>query len=225
MIVLQSYLAGKWIQQPDNAVLLPCAITGDPVASLGKSYLDAETMRLHAKTCRAELHAALSDAAAQAARSLLDAIRPKAEQTVALYEAIQSELNCAPLMASLREQGIACALPRVVAKDKPLMFHRYQPGDSCQESAYGVREPLTESAVCEPDIIVVPLLAFDRHGFRLGYGGGFYDRTLQSLRRRKTILAIGYGFAGQEVAEVPRDAHDEPLDAIITDQGAVRLER
>ncbi len=174
---------------------------------------------------RAALSQAQPQAAQEAARICLSLLTLDTDLVIAAYHPIGTELHTEFLLKSLWYKGIRCALPRVGDAAGPLTFHLYQQGDRLEDSAFGVAEPLASAAVMDPDVIIVPLLGFDKDGFRLGYGGGFYDRTLSGLRRRKRIVAIGYGFAGQEVAEIPREDHDEPLDAIVTDQGAFRLER
>ena len=132
------------------------------------------------------------------------------------YHALGDEADPALLLARLAEQGHPIAFPRVVAKDLPLEFHRVPDGEALRQGAYGVQEPLDHWPVVAPSFLLVPLLAFDAQGTRLGYGGGYYDRTLAAL---KHVRAIGIAYAGQEIASLPRDAHDMALDAILTEQG------
>jgi 5-formyltetrahydrofolate cyclo-ligase len=115
----------------------------------------------------------------------------------------------------LVEQGCHVAFPRVVARDAGLEFHRVPDGEVLQPGAFGVHEPLAHWPLVIPDILLVPLLAFDVHGTRLGYGGGFYDRTLSQLR----VRAIGIAYASQQMELLPRDGHDYPLDAVLTENG------
>ena len=91
------------------------------------------------------------------------------------------------------------------------------------EETFGTRAPMPDAPEMEPDLLIVPMLAFDRSGFRLGYGGGFYDRTLERLRSMKPVTAVGVAFAGQEVAYVPHDDLDQPLDWIVTEREAIRI--
>jgi 5-formyltetrahydrofolate cyclo-ligase len=139
---------------------------------------------------------------------------------VAGYAAINDEANPAGLMATLAARGHTLALPRVAAKDAPLVFHAWKPGDALAPGAYGIAEPLSDAPVVIPKILLVPLLAFDAAGYRLGYGGGFYDRTLAQLG---DCFAIGIAFAGQEVEAVPHDAHDRRLHAVLTEAGLRRI--
>ena len=142
------------------------------------------------------------------------------EAVVAGYFPIRSEADCVPLMSRLSNEGHVCALPRVVAVDAPLEFGVWLPGAETGDGPFGTRIPPEAAPVIEPNMLLVPLLAFDRDGYRLGYGGGFYDRTLQALRRRKPVTAIGIAFAAQECPTLPRDGLDEPLDWVVTEQEA-----
>jgi len=133
---------------------------------------------------------------------------------------IGSEIDTRPLLRKVLEQGVNICLPAVIKRDHPLEFRQWRDGDSLIDEAFGTQAPATTATVVEPDILIVPLLAFDRAGYRLGYGGGFYDRSLQKLRRTKRVLAVGVAFAGQETGTVPRDENDQPLDWIITEREA-----
>jgi 5-formyltetrahydrofolate cyclo-ligase len=123
------------------------------------------------------------------------------------------------LMTALAARGHALALPRVEAKQAPLVFHRWREGEALIVHKFGMSEPHVDRDVVIPDVVLVPLLAFDSDGYRLGYGGGFYDRTLESLRAKHKIRAIGVAYAGQEVEHLPREAHDHALDAVLTENG------
>jgi 5-formyltetrahydrofolate cyclo-ligase len=130
------------------------------------------------------------------------------------------ELDIRPLMAELFEQGCQLALPVVVAKKQPLIFRAWRPGDALEAGVFGTLHPSPQSAVVEPDALIVPLLAVDEEGWRLGYGGGFYDRTLEGLRARKSITAVGVGFNAQIVPDVPHGPDDQRLDWLLTDKRA-----
>ena len=132
------------------------------------------------------------------------------------------EIDILPLMARLAGEGWRTALPVVVGRGLPLVFRAWAPGEPTASGVWSIQVPIETAPEVEPDILIVPLLAFDAHGFRLGYGGGFYDRTLAALRARKPVVAVGAAFAGQEVAEVPRGPYDEPVDWILTEQGPRR---
>jgi 5-formyltetrahydrofolate cyclo-ligase len=135
------------------------------------------------------------------------------------YAAFRDEADPKALLLALAARGHALALPVITAKGEPLRFHRWQPSDALITHAYGVQEPHPSAAVMVPDVLLIPLLAFDASGHRLGYGGGYYDRTLQLLRALKPITAIGIAYAGQQIAGVPHDAHDQSLDAVLTEDG------
>lgn len=135
---------------------------------------------------------------------------------------IGEELDPAPLMHRLAGEGYGLCLPVMEAKGKPLVFRAWQPGDPLEEVMWGIREPLPSARIVEPDILLSPLLAFDRDGYRLGYGGGFYDRTLAGLRSRKPVVAIGLGFNEQLVDAVPHADYDERVDWVLTPSGPLR---
>lgn len=129
-----------------------------------------------------------------------------------------TEIDLRPLLGKLAGEGWETCLPVVIAKGQPLVFRRWLPGAPTVTGAMKIEIPPPEVPEVEPDVLLVPLLAFDRQGYRLGYGGGFYDMTLARLRRNKPVIAIGAAYAGQEVARVPHDAHDERLDYVITER-------
>jgi len=164
------------------------------------------------------------EARRQAAASLLEMWgieRPvKTPAIVSGFWPMAEELDIRPLMVALVEQGCQLALPVVVAKRQPLIFRAWRPGDVLEAGVFGTLHPPPTCAVVEPDALVVPLLACDQEGWRLGYGGGFYDRTLEGLRRRKSITAIGVGFDAQLVPDVPRGPDDQRLDWLLTDKRA-----
>ncbi|MEJ0026907.1 MAG: 5-formyltetrahydrofolate cyclo-ligase [Rhizomicrobium sp.] len=140
---------------------------------------------------------------------------------VAGYFPFRDEADPRALMAALAAKGHRLALPSV-EPGRPLTFRAWKMGDAMHASAFGIPEPLPSAPEAVPDLVLVPLLAFDTTGHRLGYGGGFYDRTLAAL---KDVTAIGVAYAGQEVAALPREAHDHPLDAVITENGLRRFHR
>jgi 5-formyltetrahydrofolate cyclo-ligase len=109
-------------------------------------------------------------------------------------------------------------LPVVMGQGLPLLFRKWGPRDLLIEGPYGIMEPSSRLPEVLPDIVFVPLAAFDRRGHRIGYGAGYYDRTLQALRASKAILAIGVAFSVQEVEAIPEDRHDERLDYVITEK-------
>ncbi|HEY5337278.1 MAG TPA: 5-formyltetrahydrofolate cyclo-ligase, partial [Rhizomicrobium sp.] len=136
---------------------------------------------------------------------------------VAGYWPMGDEADPRELMAALAARGHDLALPRVESKHAPLVFHRWREGDALIAHKLGMSEPHVDRAIVVPDIVLVPLLAFDAEGYRLGYGGGFYDRTLEALRAKHTIHAIGIAYAGQEIKSLPHESHDQRLDAVLTE--------
>ena len=184
-----------------------------------------QVMREEALARRVALHAQAPDAAERMARNFLAAIPLPDRAVVSAFVAIGEETDPAPLIGLLRARGHRIALPRVVKKGEKLAFHLYEPGAALIPGVFGLSQPGKDWPSAIPDVLVVPLLAFDSRGMRLGYGGGFYDRTLKDLRATRNILAVGFAFAGQEVPDVPNRESDEPLDWVVTETGARRFER
>jgi 5-formyltetrahydrofolate cyclo-ligase len=154
----------------------------------------------------------------QAAEILADYLAGQAGRVLSGYMPMRTEIDPLPAMAA--HQG-PVGVPVIIGKGQPLRFREWSPGSAMIEGAFKALIP-EEGAWVEPEVLIVPLLAFDARGYRLGYGGGFYDRTLEGLRARGPVMAVGFAFAAQEVPEVPTDATDQRLDAVVTEQG-VRL--
>lgn len=184
-----------------------------------------QAMREDALARRVALRAKVPDAAERMARNFLAAIPLTDRAVVSAFVAIGDETDPGPLIGLLRVKGHPIALPRVVKKGEKLAFHLYEPGATLIRGVFGLSQPGKDWPEAVPDVLIVPLLAFDARGMRLGYGGGFYDRTLADLRARRHVLAVGFAFAGQEVADVPHREGDEPLDWVVTETGARRFER
>jgi 5-formyltetrahydrofolate cyclo-ligase len=140
------------------------------------------------------------------------------------FASMADELDAMPLLRRLAADGWRLALPLVEGKGKPLQFRAWTPGDAMDSGVWGIAEPKADKAVLEPDVLLVPLLAFDAEGWRLGYGGGFYDRTLRLLRSRKPVIAVGLAFDAQRVDAVPHLDYDERLDWVLTPSGAIRCQ-
>ncbi|MBF0335111.1 MAG: 5-formyltetrahydrofolate cyclo-ligase [Alphaproteobacteria bacterium] len=158
-------------------------------------------------------------AAALAARDAFLAAVPKAPGAVAGYWPIGDELDIRPLLTALAEAKCEVALPAVAGRGMPLEFRPWTPGQPLEAGAHGTRHPPADAGRVRPALLLVPLLAFDREGWRLGYGGGYYDRSLSMLRQSGRVIAVGVGFAAQEVGRVPHDDHDQRLDAVLTERG------
>jgi 5-formyltetrahydrofolate cyclo-ligase len=159
-----------------------------------------------------------ADFAAQIARHA-EALQISKGAVVGGYHALPDEADPALLLERLIELGCHIAYPRVAGRGLPLEFHRVPDGEVLAPGAFGIHEPLDIWPRARPDMLLVPLLAFDAVGHRLGYGGGFYDRTLALLN----VPAIGIAYAGQEVAALPHMTHDRRLNAILTERGLTRF--
>ena len=167
------------------------------------------------QTAFATRKAAFAAGQGQAAELLADMLAAYHGRPLSGYRAMRTEIDPTPAMAA--HQGPVC-LPVIAGRAKALRFREWSPGCRMIPGDFGAQVP-ADGAYIEPEVLIVPLLAFDARGFRLGYGGGFYDRTLEQLRARRPTLAIGFAFAAQQVAEVPVDATDQRLDAIVTETG------
>jgi 5-formyltetrahydrofolate cyclo-ligase len=133
------------------------------------------------------------------------------------YSPIRSEIDPTSLMQALAAQGALLALPAIAARGQSLRFRAWFAGDKLLRGPLGILEPSPAAAEIIPDIVLVPLAAFDRTGHRIGYGAGHYDRTLAQLRKLKAVTAIGIAFAVQEVEAVPALQHDVALDYVLTE--------
>ena len=163
--------------------------------------------------------AAFAAGQGQAAEILADFLADQRGRALAGYMPMRTEID--PLPAMSVHQG-AVGVPVIMAKAAPLKFREWGPGAAMIAGEFGALIP-AEGAWVEPEVLIVPLLAFDARGYRLGYGGGFYDRTLEGLRARHGVLAVGFAFEAQEVDEVPIDGFDQRLDAVVTEKGVRRF--
>jgi 5-formyltetrahydrofolate cyclo-ligase len=160
-----------------------------------------------------------SENAEHAVENFIDSIKPEFNQSVALYWPKGREYDSLPLLHALLQAGHVCALPVAQGDSRVLKFVAFRDGDAMAPGAYGIMQPVIDenSKMIDPDIIVVPFLAFDRHGNRIGYGGGYYDATLRHYRAIKPVIAVGLGYGQQAVLfNLPVEEHDEKLDWIIT---------
>ena len=148
---------------------------------------------------------------------LLSVVTQHKGKVLSGYMPIRTEITPVPVMAAMAAHGPVC-VPVIEGPDRPLRFALWAPDCEMTEGAFGAYIPAKLEFV-EPEVLIVPLLAFDRKGGRLGYGGGFYDRTLEGLRNQRPTLAIGYAYRAQEVISVPLEPTDQKLDAIVTDDG------
>ena len=187
-------------------------------------------LRDQAKTRRAEAARALGDDGVRGFFENLLGAWSEASQAFGGNEAILAgywpmggEMDARPALVALHRIGVMLTLPEVAAKKRPLRFRAWTPDEALVAGDHGTYHPLHSAPLMRPDVILVPLLAFDRRGYRLGWGGGYYDRTLEVLRKTGDVSAIGVAYAGQEVDRVPADDYDQPLDWVITEQEAIKI--
>jgi 5-formyltetrahydrofolate cyclo-ligase len=136
---------------------------------------------------------------------------------------LKSEINPLPLMRKLADKGARLALPVVAGRGEPLIMRAFAFGDPLVAGVWGIRAPRPEAPAVEPDILIVPLLAFDRRGHRRGYGAGYYDMTIHALRAKKPVVAVGIAFAAQEVDAIPITPRDARLDLVLTEREVVEF--
>jgi len=192
------------------------------VASIDSRKAD---IRREAVAHRDALPAAERAAAAAtiAARPLPVAVAPGA--IVSGFSPLKSEINPVPLMRAFAAAGAGLALPVVAGRGKPLTMRAWDFGAPLVSGVWGIREPPPAAPEVFPDILVVPLLAFDRRGRRIGYGAGYYDMTIARLRGMKAVTAIGIAYAAQEIAEVPTTPRDAALDLVLTEREVIDLRK
>ena len=182
-----------------------------------------KTIRRDAVARRDALPAAERAAAAEAiaARPFPLPIAPGA--IVSGFMPLKSEINPMPLLRRLGDAGARLALPVVAGKGKPLIMRAFAFGEALDSGVWGIREPKPEAAEVAPDILLVPLLAFDRNGHRVGYGAGYYDMTIAKFRAVKPIVAVGIAYAAQEIDAVPVTPRDARLDLVLTEREVIDL--
>lgn len=163
--------------------------------------------------------AAYSAGQGQAAELLADVLAQYRGKVLAGYMPMRTEIDPLPAMAA--HDG-PVGVPVIIGKGQALRFQEWSPGCAMVEGAFGAMIP-ADGAWVEPEVLIVPLVGFDGRGFRLGYGGGFYDRTLEGLKERRPTIAIGFAFAAQEMPEVPIEPTDQRLDMIVTEKGVRRF--
>jgi 5-formyltetrahydrofolate cyclo-ligase len=185
--------------------------------------LQKKEMRLEAAARRDALSREARQDAAEAIAARPFPLKIRAGIVVSGFTPLKSEINALPLLRRLEELGARLALPRIVARGEPLSMRSWQFGAPLERGQWGIREPKPDAPEVDPDIVLVPLLAFDRAGHRIGYGAGYYDMTIAGLRERRPVTAVGLAFAVQEVPNVPTTEHDERLDLVLTEREAIDL--
>lgn len=153
----------------------------------------------------------------------IDFLRPTPQSVVSGYMSLPDEISTGPIMGWLHAEGYLLAMPVMQGRHAPLLFRAWSPGDDMEARVWGIAEPTDDKPAVVPDILLVPLLAFDAQGWRIGYGGGYFDRTLRSLRAKGRITAVGIGLDELEVDAVPHLDYDERLDWVLTPSGPRRL--
>ena len=178
---------------------------------------------------RSARRAAGPGAGVRAANHYLAAVPTPQGAVVSGYWAIRDEIDAMPLLARLVGAGFVCCLPAVAGKGRALQFRAWTPGAAMTHGPFRIPEPAPRPppargcGTAQPTHLLVPLLAYDRDGYRLGYGGGYYDRSLRALRQTRPIVAVGLAYTEQLVQGLPRTEHDEPLDWIVTERGAMPI--
>ncbi len=190
----------------------------------GTDDIAAEKKRLRKRILAGRKAAANASRAASAMRNSLSLLPGDVGMSVALYAGFGSELDPMPLVRQLWRQGIEVGLPVVVENGQPLVFRRYSPAVRYVLSSYGIREPEERTPEILPDLVFAPLVGIDRRGVRLGYGGGFYDRTLAAWRGMGYRPPVfGLAFECQLVSRSPRGPYDILLDGLVTEAGVRRF--
>ena len=169
---------------------------------------------------RREAHAAGAGAAEAARDHFLASRVATGAKVISGYCPIRTEIDIFPLMRALHLAGHRLAVPVIEGPGKALRFFEWWPDVEMQDGPFGARIPVDTHELI-PDLVIAPLVGFDRAGWRLGYGGGFYDRTLEGLRAARKTVAIGYAFSAQAMDEVPLKPTDQRLDAMVTEAGVI----
>ena len=179
------------------------------------------TLRAAALARRDALPAAERQAAAEAIAARAFPVELPAGSIVSGFSPMKSEINPLPLLRKLANAGGKLALPVVAGRGQPLIMRAWAFGEPMASGVWGIREPKPEAPEVDPDILLVPLAAFDRAGHRIGYGAGYYDMTINALRAKKPVIAIGLAFAAQEIPKVPATARDARLDLVLTERDVI----
>ena len=182
-----------------------------------------DTIRNQALERRAKLKELADELSLRVSRNFAASVPIPPGAAVSSYFAIGDEADPAGLESELRRRGHRILLPRVTGRNLPLDFHIWEEGAPLHRGGFGLSEPSPDWPKLAPDVLIVPLLAFDMDGYRVGYGAGYYDRTIRKLRENKKIIAAGFGFSLQEFPTVPHLAHDERLDWVVTDTRAQQI--
>ena len=178
-------------------------------------------LRAEALSRRDALPATMRAAAAETIAARSFPLRIERGMIVSGFSPMKTEINPVPLMRKLADAGARLALPAIAGRGKPLIMRAWSFGEPLASGQWGIREPVAGAPEVAPDILIVPLAAFDRTGHRIGYGAGYYDRTINALRAMKSVTAIGIAFAAQEILQVPATERDARLDLVLTENEAI----
>jgi 5-formyltetrahydrofolate cyclo-ligase len=184
---------------------------------------EKKQMRLDAAALRDALPREARQDAAEAIAARPFPLKVGVGVVVSGFMPMKSEINPLPLLRRLEDMGARIALPAIAGRGKPLVMRQWRFGEPLAAGVWGIREPKAEAPEVDPDILLVPLLAFDRAGYRVGYGGGYYDLTISTLRAKKNATAVGIAFAAQQVAKVPATERDARLDLVLTEREVIDL--
>lgn len=210
--------------------MAPLAFPDDRKFMLSASRIDLAKQSMREERARAR-RLAHREGGRAAAPAIIEKFQEARQRGLAVnpgdavsgYWPMRDEMDIRGLLARLHGEGMICALPVVAAKDRPLIFRRWRPDDALEGGAFGLSEPSSDKADIDPRVILVPLLAVDASGNRLGYGAGYYDRTLAERRAQGPVVAVGIGFEAQRVAALPVDGYDQRLDWLVTEQSVTRF--
>ncbi len=188
------------------------------------TYMQKKDVRVLARSKRRETHNKNGREFCQKITQLFFDTQHFMPKTVfACYYPIGSEINSRPLIDDLNLKGHITGLPVITARNSALVFHLYRSGDDLIKGEFGVPEPHLSMPQVIPDVLIIPVLAFNSKGYRLGYGTGYYDRTLEDLRRIKPVKAIGVAYSNQQIDDMPVEDHDQKMDWIITEKEALKF--
>ncbi len=183
-------------------------------------------LRLEMRSKRRQIHSKHGTEYAQAIRTnFIQALNIMPQTIFGAYYPIGAEVNCRPLMDTLHAMGHTIALPIVVEKEEPLIYRMYKSGDQLEKGPFGTPEPVDFMPELVPDVMILPVMGFSAKGYRLGYGTGFFDRTVKKFRMEKPIKVIAVAYSGQEIEDFPVEQHDARCDMVITELGVTKARR
>ena len=198
-------------------------MTEPSLPTAGAQPISKAELRRHAGRVRQREARRLGQAAGdRIARHVLDAVPLRPFEMAAGYWPVRAEADPLPLMLALKAMGHGLCLPEVAARNAPLLFRRWLPGEPLTAGAYGIPAPGAGARLVTPSLVLVPGVWFDRQGARLGYGGGFYDRTLEALRRGRRPTIVGIAYDVQLGDRLAREPHDAVMDFVVTERRVIR---